>query len=56
MGTAIKSGYQSNYVLTDRDGVVADAPTEDPNFFDEIVLSLESQVVPLFLVYVVGNR
>ena len=46
MGAATKSGYQSHYVLTQKDGQVS----QKPPFYDEIVLSQESQVVPIYIV------
>jgi len=49
MGKAIKSGYQSNYVITDGEGRIHKNPIDFKEFFDEIVLSLESQVVPVYL-------
>jgi hypothetical protein len=51
MGKALKSGYQSNYVLTDSEGRIHPNPVDYKEVFDEIILSLESQVVPVYLVY-----
>jgi hypothetical protein len=47
LGRAIPSGYQSNYVLTTKDG----NPCKNPEgtFYDELVIEQEVQVVPLFL-------
>lgn len=51
IGQAIKSGYQSNYVLTKKDGSVVTDYNNKEKIYDEVVLSLESQVVPLYLMY-----
>ena len=42
-GTAIKSGYQSHYVRVCTNGYVGDT-------YDEIVVSLESQILPIYIV------
>jgi len=47
LGAAIKSGYQSHYVLTHKNGDVLDV--EQPAHYDEVVISQESQVVPIYL-------
>eukprot|EP01127_Copromyxa_protea_P011851 TRINITY_DN3020_c0_g1_i4.p1 TRINITY_DN3020_c0_g1~~TRINITY_DN3020_c0_g1_i4.p1 ORF type:complete len:129 (-),score=4.98 TRINITY_DN3020_c0_g1_i4:66-452(-) len=41
-------GYQSHYVLTQRNGSIAD-PTKD-EIFDELVIGQESQAVPVYIV------
>jgi len=48
-GKHILTGYQSHYVVTQRNGL----PLEENNFerkFNEIVIDQESQVVPIFLI------
>jgi len=48
-GKPLQSGYQSHYVVTRRNG----HPVENENeneFYDEIVVVQESQIVPIFLV------
>jgi len=48
LGTALKSGYQSHYVITSLDG----APTQkqmDKDYYDELVIDQQSQVLPVFL-------
>jgi hypothetical protein len=50
LGVPIDSGYQSHYVLTNRDGNPLTKKTD--RYYDEIVLSNEVQVVPVFLLYV----
>jgi len=47
VGLPIKSGYQSNYVLTSKGGKIATDVSGD--VFDEIVIPQESQVIPIFL-------
>jgi len=48
-GQAISPGYQSNYVHTTKSGEPCDKKYEN-DFYDEIVIEQESQVVPAFLV------
>lgn len=36
MGKAHKGGYQSNYVLTDRNGEVLEPSETRKNFYDEV--------------------
>jgi len=48
LGQPIYSGYQSNYVLTNKDGVPCSKVQDD--YYDEIILDQESQVVPFALV------
>lgn len=51
MGSPIKSGYQSHYVLTQVDGhPIPTVPTADIPCYDEVVLAQESQVVPVYVV------
>jgi len=48
MGTHIKRGYQSNYVVTTRSGLpIGEARNE---MYDEIVIEQQSQVVPIFII------
>jgi len=51
LGTALKSGYNSHYVRTIRDGTVAGLDL-DPDIFDEIVITQESQIAPAFILLV----
>eukprot|EP01127_Copromyxa_protea_P012872 TRINITY_DN3387_c0_g1_i3.p1 TRINITY_DN3387_c0_g1~~TRINITY_DN3387_c0_g1_i3.p1 ORF type:complete len:126 (+),score=9.47 TRINITY_DN3387_c0_g1_i3:216-593(+) len=50
LGKAIISGWQSNYVLTTEKGGIEEDPLHAEEFFDEIVLNGEAQVVPLYLI------
>jgi len=55
MGKPTMSGYQSHYVVTTPSGM----PVEDfgsPSQYDELVIGQEAQVVPLFIVKVVGMK
>ena len=50
LGKPVKSGYQSNYVLTNKDGEILPNPEKTGQTgFDEIVISQESQVVPIYI-------
>jgi hypothetical protein len=49
LGRPIKSGYQSNYVLTNREGNPCTKHVQDGKFYDELVLEQESQVVPIYI-------
>src|SRR5947207_1906906 len=57
LGAAIKSGYQSNYVLTTKDGkpITANTTKEEP-VYDELVLDQEAQVVPYAMIEFDQNR
>ena len=48
VGQGIRPGYQSHYVVTDKNGNVADM--EQTPLFNEIVLEQESLVVPVYLI------
>jgi len=48
-GKLIKPGYQSHYVLTSKSGNPWTEKNGPKNRYDELVLDLEAQVVPLFL-------
>lgn len=50
LGLPIKSGYQSNYVLTLKDGNPCDHQMPQRDFFDELVVDQEAQVVPILLI------
>jgi len=52
MGKPIQSGYQSHFVLTQRDGTIFHPkdPTSLETAYDEIVCNQESQIVPIFMV------
>jgi len=57
LGLPIKSGYQSNYVLTMRDGNPCQVQgTARGDVFDELVLDQEAQVVPFLLVELGRNQ
>jgi len=49
MGTPIKSGYQSNYVVTHRSGIPCEK-MQFTDFYDELVLDQEAQVVPFAII------
>jgi len=51
LGTAQKPGYNSHYVLTDTTGfpLTTKSQSSNPKFFDELVISQESQVVAAFI-------
>lgn len=53
LGRPIMSGYQSHYVLTGADGYPC---TEMKSEFDELVVSQECQVLPLFIVRVSNEK
>jgi hypothetical protein len=50
MGVAIDPGYQSHYVCCKRDGLIC--PINFEKYYDEIVISQEGQIVPIFVVHV----
>lgn len=50
LGLPIKSGYQSNYVLTLRDGNPCTHQVHQKDIYDELIVDQESQVVPILLV------
>jgi len=50
LGMPIKSGYQSNYVLTTKDGNPCQARMPLDSCYDELVLDQEAQVVPIAIV------
>jgi hypothetical protein len=50
MGTAIDSGYQSHYVCCKKDGAICPIDYED--WYDEIVIAAEAQIVPIFVIHV----
>lgn len=51
VGSALKSGYNSHYVITNKDGSVYDRSTQNEiNLCDEIVIGQESQILPAFIV------
>jgi len=50
LGTPVKSGYQSHYVLTNKDGMPCPQRQEPGTFYDELVLDQESQVVPVAII------
>jgi len=57
LGQPLRSGYQSHYVLTKIDGnPISEPPEEHDEFFDEIVLAQETQVVPVYLVEVSASH
>jgi len=46
-GKPITPGYNSHYVLTSQDGAIWSTPPQ--KLFDELVISQEAQLVPLFV-------
>jgi len=50
-GSSLKAGYGSHYVHTLRSGEVCTQKMED-NYYDELVISQESQIMPIFLLTV----
>jgi len=50
LGTPIKAGYQSNYVLTTKDGNPCKQRMPTGSFYDELVLDQEAQVVPIAII------
>jgi len=56
LGLPIKPGYQSNYVLTTRDGNPCQFQGDRQDVFDELVLDQEAQVVPCLLVELDRDR
>jgi len=53
LGVPIDSGYQSHYILTNRDGTPVKKQKE--RCYDEFVLASDPQVVPVYLLYVSRN-
>jgi hypothetical protein len=49
-GLPIKSGYQSNYVLTSKRGNVLNQSDKTEEIYNEIVIPQESQVIPVYLI------
>jgi len=55
-GEPLQSGYQSNFVITRKDGLpFTETDYDEHRKYDEIVITQESQVVPIFLVEVDTN-
>lgn len=50
LGAPIRPGYQSHYVLTTSDGNPCRAPLMEGEYYDELVIGQEAQVVPLYIV------
>jgi len=50
IGQALKSGFQSHYVVTSKAGYPIQHPTE--KCYDELVISQEAQVVPVFILVI----
>jgi hypothetical protein len=50
MGASIKSGYNSHYVLTKRDGTINDNIEDKINICDEFVIGQEAHILPAFLI------
>eukprot|EP01124_Arcella_intermedia_P022716 TRINITY_DN3445_c0_g4_i1.p1 TRINITY_DN3445_c0_g4~~TRINITY_DN3445_c0_g4_i1.p1 ORF type:complete len:293 (+),score=69.59 TRINITY_DN3445_c0_g4_i1:1204-2082(+) len=55
MGKAIKNGFQSHYVITRKDGKAIGDTKPTKKFYDELVLSSESALIPIFLVAIDRN-
>lgn len=51
-GSAIKPGYDSHYVITNKEGNIAS--TKCKELFDEFVIDQEGQIAPAFILYL-GN-
>lgn len=47
LGAAIKPGYSSHYVITNKSGEALQAPQN--HFYDELVVGQESQITPAFI-------
>jgi len=47
MGAALKSGYNSHYVITNKKGFAL--TTEEPDMYNEVVVNQESQITPVFI-------
>jgi len=50
LGLPIRPGYQSHYVLTTADGNPCTSRLLDGQYFDELVIGQESQVVPVYVI------
>uniref|UniRef100_A0A6B2KX99 PARP catalytic domain-containing protein n=1 Tax=Arcella intermedia TaxID=1963864 RepID=A0A6B2KX99_9EUKA len=53
LGKALISKYQSHYIIVNLNGKLA--PPDSPPYFDEIVISQESQIMPLYLLQLSKN-
>jgi len=53
LGAFIDPGYQSHFILTNRDGLPC--TLRQDFFFNELVIDKESQIVPIFLVTVLQS-
>lgn len=54
LGSAIKTGYSSHYIVTQQNGeTFTSVPQEGPDaeIYDEIVIAQESQIAPAFLIH-----
>ena len=51
-GTALKTGFNSHFVVTNHKGESITKQTDDSPIFDEIVISQESQIAPAFIFFV----
>jgi len=52
-GKPIKSGYQSHYILTAREGIAITGPLSDePKNYDELVISQDVQALPSYIISV----
>jgi len=49
LGVQIEAGYQAHYVLTNRDGAPCTNSNNKKKVYDELVISAEGQIVPIFL-------
>jgi len=49
LGAHIKTGYQSHYVKTNRNGLPCTKP-RDTDHYDELVIEQEAQLLPIYLV------
>jgi len=51
LGQAIKAGYNSHYVVAEKNGFVPSSIAQDSELYDELVVSQEGQIAPAFIVH-----
>jgi len=54
IGSALKGGYQSHFIITTKDGMPVEKPAEE--YYSEIVIFQEAQCVPAFILRVDDSR
>jgi len=55
LGTALKSGYNSHFIVTDAEGICVTSSNDSKPLFDELVVPQESQIVPTFIFELQGS-